>query len=98
MSHPGGYSNMKLTYMCLPEYEKRGHSVPDFVEKWGSFVVGSKNGPFLHGLRKKWRSFSVGKYNFDAKICIFFFFFFLRKLPLEMINFFKCAQNFVISV
>ena len=31
--------------------------------------MGSKNGFWAP---KKWRSFSLGKYNFHAKICIFF--------------------------
>ena len=33
---------MKVTYKCLPENENRGHSVYDFIEKRGSFGVGTK--------------------------------------------------------
>ena len=33
---------MQVTYKCPPDKESRGHSVKDFVEKRGSFGVGSK--------------------------------------------------------
>ena len=41
---PAGYSNMKVTGMCLPANENRGCSVKDFVDKRGSLDVGSKKG------------------------------------------------------
>ena len=73
----GGHSNMKVTYKCLPENENRGHSVYDFVEKRGSFGVGTKkNGGFFGVDSQKWGSFSVQKYNFKAKFANF-----LLKLP-----------------
>ena len=31
---------MKVTGMCIPERENRGHSVYDFVEKGGGIVCG----------------------------------------------------------
>ena len=50
---------MKVTGMCLPVNENRGHSVKDFVQKRKSLGVGSKKGLFWRELLKKWRSFGA---------------------------------------
>ena len=92
----GRHSNMKVTYMCLPEYAKVGGIRCKILLKNGGHSVMAKKMPFLYDFQKKWRSFSVGKYLFHAKIrCNFFFsffFFFFAKIVLKMTNLFKCGR------
>ena len=73
-SIPGGHSNMKVTYKCLPENENRGPSgirCKISSKRGGHSVWTSKNGGFFGVDSQKWRSFGVQKCNFKAKFAKF---------------------------
>ena len=85
----GAFLNMKVTYKCHMENEKKGaFGVKISLKKGVTWCGLQKNGIFFYVDSQKWGSFGLQNCNFSAKICKFYV-----KITAKLVNLSKWKQS-----